>query len=144
SLFTSVFLGFSYLRTDILYSFSGSKEMAAYMKSNLYDRKTIIAYNVHTMTSLLPYLPSTRFWDPGINNYYTYIHWDNNYLPTRHLKPEEVVHRAFEKAGPNQDFVFLLPFCLLNPEQFHLTLEHSVYGERITGDEIYFLYRPKL
>ena len=140
SLFVSTLPGIYYLNKDIRKKFSGSKEMALLLKNEMSPGIPVIAYNVHTMTSLLPYLPGARFWDPGIRDYYTFIHWDSTYLPGRRLPPEEVIHRAFNKAG-GHSFLLLLPWPLENPGQYRLQTLQQVFGETITSDEIYFLYR---
>ncbi len=140
SLFVSLITGLHFLNLDLRKKFSGSKEMAMVLKTEMKDDMPVIAYNVHTMTSLLPYLPGVRFWDPGIRDDYTFIHWDSTYLPGRRLPPGEVIKRASEKAG-EQAYLLLLPWPLVNPEQYRLHTVMQVFGETITSDEIYFLYR---
>jgi hypothetical protein len=140
-LLSGIILGAYYIYLDITRPFSGSRAMAKYMAANHIDRHFIAAYNVHTMVSLLPYLPGVKFWDPGLQENFTHIHWDNRYILTRKIPAGIILDRVKQKAGGNPDYYMLLPYPLPVPADGGFRLVYQV-EEGVTGDENYYLYQP--
>ena len=137
---SSVIYGLYSLITDINMKFSGASEMAKKIEQHEQVNGEIIAWNVHTITAIVPYLPEVKFWDPGIQNYFSYIHWDKNYLPSRKFSPDTIVSRINLRLLKHPGSLILLPFSFDNAESNGLKLIETV-DKNITGDEKYFLYQ---
>jgi len=141
SLFLSMLLGVYYVVKDIRFPFSGAREMGEYIKEKQLSDKITAAYNVHTITAILPYLPGVSFWDPGLQRHFRFIHWDKDYLPSRQLPEQEFMKRALSHSGNHNTFYILLAKPLSDPQFYGLLLDYKVDSEKITGDEKYYLYK---
>jgi len=127
-----------------LSQFSGSKEMARFIQSNRLTNYPIVAHkDAHTST-VLAYLPDTKFWYPVDRRWGTYV----LQTPERRHRNEtitvdevvQMVHMQFLDSSP----VLLLLSDPL-PETFNNTyyplyqVDRTVFG----SDELLYLYAPR-
>jgi hypothetical protein len=142
-LLISAGLGAKYIIKDIRYPFSGAKEMANYIRQNELEEEIIAAYNIYTITAIYPYLPGVSWWDPGLMQPSTFIHWDKDYSASRQLPEEDFLLRIQQHPRAKNGYYILLGKPLSAPDSAGLALIHAVNGPDITGDEKYYLYRKR-
>lgn len=78
-LLISVFVGARYWVFETRENFSGAKEMAAFIGAHGLERFDIAAHNSLQAAAILPYFPGKRFWYCGIEEYGSYMKWDQAY-----------------------------------------------------------------
>jgi hypothetical protein len=125
------------------YLFSGSREMANFIKKNHLENYIIVAHQSVAASAILPYLPGKMFWYAGIEEYGTFITFNKNYLAGKLVSNEQAITRM-EKAFPDRAHILLLlNNPLHSPELYNLRLLHKteekVFGY---GSEIFYLYEP--
>jgi hypothetical protein len=138
--FTSAMNGIYSLGLDLRKSFSGAKEMAGIIETKYPSDKQILTYNIHTITAVVPYLEDKTWWDAGKQNTFTFIHWDNQYLPTRTLDQAVIYERLKNRSTVSGAKLVLLPYSADPAIMPDLQLIKAA-DQNITGDEKYFLYR---
>ena len=127
-------------RLEVTESFSGSKEMAAYLVDNRLAGQPIAAHAPPMAESVLAYLPrGTRFWFPPLQRFGTYMEWDARQLVATDV-PNDVAASQALRRDPR--FLILTSGPLEHPEALGL---HLVYRNPtpvfMKKDETYFLYR---
>lgn len=90
---------------------------------------------------MLPYLPGTRFYYPGIREYGTHMKWDRACVAGWAIPEDEVVRRVEQAFPPGQDVLLLANQPMAAAEAAGYRLVHAEIGDVIMGDEQYFLYR---
>jgi hypothetical protein len=63
-------------RDETKYAYSGSRELADFLKSNGLDRAELVAHPVPFFTSFLVYLPEKKIWYPAGAEYGSYPRWE--------------------------------------------------------------------
>lgn len=97
---------------EIGYNFSGSKEIAEYIKENLNEEEIIIAVgNPFMFSTVSAYLPNKKFYSVLTENYVTYSTFKNMKLGERLPFPENVdynlaVEKSDLKDNPYFEFVY--------------------------------------
>lgn len=76
------------------YNFSSAKQMSQYIIRNGFNKFEIVALDRFQATSLLPYLPSAKFWFPESENYETYITWKSHSPVTDTSNSTRLIERA--------------------------------------------------
>jgi hypothetical protein len=131
-------------RSDVRFAFSGSKEMAGFIRGRQLDRLPIAAHNLYTAEALLPYLPGKHFWYAGLGEYGTYMKWDLAQEKAVAVPYAEAMRRARAHFDPTRKpWLLLLNTEMPQPETYGFTLLHktSVAVFRRV-DESYWLYAP--
>ncbi len=144
----AVWLPFSVLAAGVAYThgvqlpFSGSCDMAQFIRVNGLQNRPVIACKAAPCSALLPYLPGVRFWYVGIRQEGTYLKWDTAHIQGKYLPTGDVVARVREQAAGRPGSLLLL--------SFHLPVALSSEWEllyqsppAITKDEQFFLYQPR-
>lgn len=73
-LLISCFTSFIVIKNEILYNFSGGKQMAEYIKKYFNNEKIIIAEgNPYLYSSISAYLPNKKFYSPIVKDYISYF-----------------------------------------------------------------------
>lgn len=141
-LLNSVITGLYSLGLDYRKSFSGAKEMAGIIRDQYPGDERILCYNIHTITALVPYLPERRFWDAGLEKEFSFIHWGNDYLPSRTLDQTEIYRRLLLEKERSRASLVVLPYPAVDSIMPMLMPLYQA-DKNITGDEKYYLYRIK-
>lgn len=129
-------------RKELRQPYSGSRDLARYLRASGLDRKEIAAHRPLYCAPPLVYLPGVRFWWPGAGEYGTYARWDRAHQKALEVPAVTVVERAKERFA-GQEWLLLLNFPL--PEElagaFRLVYRtpEAVWGKPA---ETYWLYRP--
>jgi hypothetical protein len=121
--------------------FSGAKEMADFIKRNNFDN-IIVAHPSPQASALLPYLDKQKFWYAGIEDFGTFVPYNNKILDSRGISNSEVISRM-KNAFPDQSkILLLLGSPLNNPESNGFRLLYKV--DKVFGYnmEKYYLYKP--
>jgi hypothetical protein len=131
------------MKADIAFSFSGSKEMAAFI-DHRFDNYEIAAHRFYETEALLPYLPGRRFWYAGLGEYGTYLKWDEPMGHGGYIPYETAIANAqhhFAETG--RPWLLLLNKKMPQPERWGFRLIHttSVVVFRNLGER-YWLYEP--
>ncbi|MFC1898069.1 hypothetical protein ACFLYJ_00695 [Candidatus Cloacimonadota bacterium] len=142
-LLVSVFMSFKFYRNDLLFSYSGSKETARFIKENISPNQIIIAHQSFACSSLLPFLPNYRFWYADIQEMGSFITWDEEFAENAYtLTNDELLKRA-SLAFDNQGKIYLLnsPF-IGNSDNLELIFQNmkQVFSRK---DEIFYIYKEK-
>jgi len=114
--------------------------MSEFIKTGYPSDKQLLTYNIHTITALIPYLDDKEFWDAGRKQKFTFIHWDNQYLPGRTLDQPTVYGRLKAESLKSGSRLVVLPYPADSMQMPGLRLIKAV-DQNITGDEKYYLYR---
>ena len=124
------------------YLFSGSKEMADFIKKNNLDTYIVIAHPTPQTAALLPYLPGKKFWYAGTEDYGTFVAYDKRYLDGATISNSEVISRMKNNFPQEPNILLLLSRPLNFPESNSFTLLYKV--EEVFGynRERYYLYKP--
>jgi hypothetical protein len=123
------------------YLFSGSKEMAEFIKRNNLDTYTIVACPSPQASALLPYLPGKHFWYAGIEDYGTFVVYNTKFRDSTNISNSDVISRM-EKTFSRQSKILLLlsrPLNDLESNGFRLLYKvDGVFGYNL---ERYYLYK---
>lgn len=142
SLSVNVVFGFSNLKKEYLYSYSGAKEMAGYITSHQLQNNEIACYRSWRATSLAPYLPRTKLWFIDRKEYGTYFSLDSVFYKYGDALPEKEVIRRTKEKYKNKALLLLNEPLSLIPDgsyDFKLLYENKIFNWG-TNDEKYFLY----
>lgn len=143
---------------EINYLFSGSKEMAQYLKSHELTNELIVAHKSPHTSAILPYLPNTKFWYPGIEEYGTFVTWNNKYQDNEGISFEEIIHRIDKNKISKDNLLLLLSnkipenkthkYRLLHQVEVGISSKETIFLQLlhqvepgIFGNESYYLYR---
>jgi hypothetical protein len=139
ALLLSVCVAAGYWIRDVREPFSGAREMATFIRGEAAFE--IAAHNLTQCEALLPYLPRTRFWYPGLSTYGTYLKWDaaqERALEMPYPVAEERARREF--AG--RKWLLLFNVAMPDPEAHGFRLLHVTAEPFEKTDERYWLYAP--
>lgn len=76
------------------YAFSGSREVAGFLRESGLEREAILVSYRMFWTAPLVYLPETKIWYPAAGRYATYALWERREYLESKMPLEEVVERA--------------------------------------------------
>lgn len=142
SLLVSVYAGLWWSWNDVRFGFSGSREMADFIKANDLERYEIAAHNGNQTAAILPYLPGKKFWYAGLGEYGSYMKWDLAY--ERMLRvPYPVAEQIALEHFDGRPFLLLFNVEMPNPEQHGFRLLYATRAKLFTNpDERFWLYQP--
>jgi len=124
------------------YTFSGSKEMADFIKRTKLDNCTIVAHPSHYALALLPYLPGKQFWYADIEDYGTFVGYNKNFLNGKNISNSEVISRMGKAFSEQSKILLLLSKPLSPPESNSYRLLYKVDNVFGYNLEKYYLYTP--
>jgi hypothetical protein len=132
-------------RKEILFQYSGSKEMAYLIAQQHLEGFEWAAYPSYTASALLPYFPQKKIFYLDREEYGTFMIWDTKFQENAfHLSQKEIIKR-FERQFVNSPSPILILNKPLDPSFLHryqLILQTKGFVFKQI-DEIYFLYRRK-
>ncbi len=129
---------------EVRFAFSGSKEMAEYIRDHHLDRVEIAAHKPFEAEAVLPYLPGKQFWYAGLGEYGTYLHWDRRLRHAGTIANDDAQMNARAHfAAQHEPWLLLLnaPLPAAGRRGYDLVYATRRHVFRI-DDEKYFLYRP--
>ena len=122
--------------TEYKTPFSGSKDMASYIKENGYDRKTIAFMGCYSLTSVAAYLPETDFWFVGEDKHARYMVWSKVWDECQHQPFSNQMERLVQQYNYN---TVIVSEQQLPTEFMPLKLLHYSPGRMIF--ESFWLYK---
>jgi hypothetical protein len=127
---------------DIRWDYSGSKEAAQFIQSHSLTGLPIAAVPSPHAEALLPYLPGTRFWYIGPQDYGTYVRWDQDWSAEYLLSDNEVVTRIQKQFPDGRNLLLTGYKPLKNPQAsgYKLIFQNSRYIFENPGNETFYLY----
>jgi hypothetical protein len=129
-------------RADVLWSFSGAKEMARYLRANGLDRVEIAAHNLTQSEAVLAYLPPRRFWYAGLGAEGSYMTWDAAFERALDVPYPVAERRALEHFGPAR-WLLLFNVEMPDPPAHGFRLVYATRGRVFEKtDERFWLYAP--
>jgi len=142
SLFIGLIYGFSFIKKEYLYEYSGSKTMAKYIIQNNLESTEIACYRSWRATAVAPYLPNTKFWFIDRKEFGTYFILDSTFTKDGNTLSEyEIIKRAKEKYNKKALLLLNYPLSIQADSTFeyHLLYENEKlrWG---TDDENFLLY----
>ena len=134
--------GFSSIKKEYRYEYSGSKSIAKYIIQNNLQSKEIACYRSWRATAVAPYLPNTKFWFIDRKEFGTYFILDSVFNKDGDTLSEyDIIKRTKEKY--NNQALLLLNYPLTIPPdstfEYHLLYQNEklTWG---TDDENFLLY----
>lgn len=127
---------------DVRGAYSGSAEMAEFLRRSGMAQVDIAAHKQTTAEAVLPYLPGKKFWYAGMQQYGSFMRWDVTHeRGLRTSYPDAVRNAQREFAG--RPYLLLLSVKMPDPERNGFRLVYAttrpVYEKT---DEQYWLYAP--
>ena len=142
ALLISVAVGARAAVSDVEAAFSGSKEMAAYLRAQELDRLPIAAHNLTQAEAVLAYLPPRTFWYPGQMRDGSYMTWDAAFeraLDVPYYIAELRARRHFGRGAWLLLFNVEMPDPAAHGFRLVYATRQSVFEK---SDERYWLYEP--
>lgn len=103
----SVILGVAVCVQEYKSAFSGSKEMAGFIKKNSLSDNVISAYSWPEVSAVLPYFAEKRFWDPDIDSFVSFTTWNRSSEEFNRLSAHEIIGRTKTRFGNNSKTLIL-------------------------------------
>jgi len=145
SLFVSCTTGALWSIQEIRWEYSGAKSAAAFIDSHHLAHFPIATNPGPQCESVFPYLPHSRFWIIGRQEYGTYVKWDKRWDQEYALSDAELIKRVREKFPRELHLLMLASKPLADPNGFGYELIYSesrrVFDDN-AHDEDYFIYMP--
>jgi len=130
-------------KREIESPYSGSKEIAEFIRSNHLQDYELAAHNPYAAVAVVPYLQGKSVWYAGLQRDGTYLSWDANLRQAGYVSYDAAQQRArihFEREGKPWLLLLNVPLSLPNRRGYRL-----VYTTREpfrARDERYWLYEP--
>ncbi|MCF7919601.1 MAG: hypothetical protein K9N06_06785 [Candidatus Cloacimonetes bacterium] len=142
-LLTSVVRTLVIIPKEIRYSFSGSREIAHYIKDNDLENLTWIGFQSEKCEAILPYFPEKKFWYAGLQDYGSYIIWDTEFKENHNISEEEIITRINKHFPGQKDILLVMSKPLATPsiDGFRQLYQNKREVFWIQ-DETYYLYVP--
>ena len=138
SLFVALLCAARYWRLDIRYPFSGSKDLASYLKANHLEQRPIVTTG-YWGESVLAYLPPRTLWYGALNRSGSYCEWDVSNLQAGAI-PENLLAKRALQSFKNTPGLLLLANEPLSSTS-GLRLLYATQGPVIGNlDERFWLY----
>jgi hypothetical protein len=130
-------------RQEVTQPYSGAKELASFIRRNDLAGRTIAAHPAPHAEAVLPYLPGVRLWYLGIEDFGTYMLWDQAYRAGAELPLDRALERA-DRVPSGPDGALLLLSSPLSEQQArrYRLLHASAHVPFGHPDERFYLYAP--
>lgn len=128
---------------DVRWDYSGAKAAATFIRDNGLTQVPIAAVPGPHTEPLLPYLPGTRFWYVGRQEFGTYIQWDRQWNADYALKEDEILRRVAQQFPSGPHLLLIASKPLQHPEAagYKLLFHNTRYiFDANSQDEHYYLY----
>ena len=124
------------------YAFSGSRELAEYVRAHGLDRNAVLVAHAPFWNSPLVYLPGVRIWFPAAGAFGTYVHWDRQEYEQSKVPLETVLQQANQQLRGRR-WVFVTQGKLPDTERPRYRLLYETQGRiwRMTSER-YRIYEP--
>jgi hypothetical protein len=119
--------------------YSGSREMANYLKRTGLDRKELAG--TAPPYSLLVYLPGKPVWYAVTETYGSYARWDRQWQLTRETPRAELIARA-QRHFQGREWLLLLHREIPEERKGEFRLVYKTAEPWVRFDERYWLYEP--
>lgn len=123
-------------------NFSGSKEIAEYIKSSNLLSEEIASYPSYIGSSLLPYLENKKMYQPETQELGTFITWSDDYFTGLYspfpLLEKRMKNYYLEKNPPIESILFLSN-ALVEHDNWQLLYQNT--KNSLKKDEFFYLYR---
>lgn len=133
--------GFMHFNEQTL-KYSGAQEMAAFLSTTDLTNKVVIGYPSTIASSLAPHLPNKKLWYPEIEDFGTYVVWNNLYAKNRMIDFKAVEERIKRNHLYNTSNYLLLgeqlPIQSSNNYKLIYKVEQNIFGP---SNERYYLYQ---
>lgn len=126
---------------DVRWDYSGSTQAAMYLRDHKLADTPITCIGAAPVEALLPYLPATRVWYPGREEYGTYVNWGREWEADEHMPQEEALRRI-RRQFPSGRYVLIVPAERLRSADaggYQLLFKNSRYIFD-HNEETYFIY----
>lgn len=141
ALLISVLVAARYWIDETRFPFSGAKDMATFIQDNRLGYDDIAAHNLTQCEALLPYLPRTRFWYAGLEDYGTYLKWDEAQERALNV-PYPVAEERARRHFAGRPWLLLFNVEVPDPAAHGFRLLHDTAVPFEKTDERYWLYAP--
>lgn len=128
---------------ELSQNFSGSKEMAEFLKENDLLEKELVALPSYAGSALLPYLPGKKIYRAERENYGTFMDWTNKFYPGQEDPPYEEIKTIIFKNFPDHSNVLFLANKPWGETDSDLILITQNSTQSLKADEMYYLYKFK-
>ena len=132
---------------DMRLPFSDSKKAAQFILEHHLENRTFVAFRAENVSALLPYLPGVKPWYPDVEDYGTFIIWNQKYMANRRMWHPEMLSRIEKKfpSGNNVDIVLIL--CKEPLKEHELEGYKLIYKTKKKvfwyGKEKYYIYERR-
>ncbi len=130
-----------YAILDLKHPFSGSADMASFLRQNHLDAIPIAAHNLTQAEAVLPWLPGTQFWYAGLGQYGTYMKWDTDLERALNV-PYPVAERRSIAKFRGRPWLLLFNVEMPDPTAHGFRLLHVTSEPFEKTDERFWLYAP--
>jgi hypothetical protein len=127
--------------SDVQAPFSGSREMASWMRANRLDRRPVAAHNLTQCEAVLAYLPPRTFWYAGLARDGSYMTWDSAFERALNVPYPVAEQRARVHFGRG-DWLLLFNVEIPDPRSHGFRLLHVSPEPFEKTDERFWLYAP--
>lgn len=142
TLLVSCFTAARFWVLDVRSNFSGSREMAQFIRINGLERYEIAAHNLTQCEAVLPYLPRKQFWYAGLGRYGTYMTWDAAFERALDV-PYPVAEARARQQFAGRQWLLLFNVEMPDPAAHGFRLLYANRGPIFEKtDERYWLYAP--
>ena len=127
---------------DYRQPFSGSRDAAAFLRTLDLSSAVVSMHPAPLGAAVLPYLPSERFWYPGLEAFGSYMPWNRSYQHALELDGAGAFRRTRETFPEPRPLVYLTNEALERPQDLALTLAHETaeVPKGFERSERYFIY----
>lgn len=139
SLFLSTIIFAVSWRQDVLFPYSGAKEMAAFLRAQGLEQVPIAAHNLTQSEAVLAYLPPRRFWYAGLGREGSYMTWDAAFERALDV-PYPVAEQRARQHFAGQRWLLLFNVEMPDPPAHGFRLLHVTQRPFAYPDERFWLY----
>jgi len=124
---------------EVVLPFSCSREVANFIKRNEMENEIIVAYHSSWGSSVLPYFSDLEFWYPDVEDFGTFVTWNETYAANQDLDIGEILTRAEKVHARYFLFDWEVPYRIAR--QYHLRLIFQSDPSFGYGNENYYFYQ---
>ena len=130
-------------RLDRKFNYSGTKEMAQFIKANGLEKFPIAAHRYAHLSAISLYLPDKFLWNAGTQKFTKYLQQNAEHFEGHEISYDEALQRI-SKAFPSPSTVLVLLDMPLNQAQAtKYRLLYKVDSTVFGSDERCYLYLQK-